>query len=475
MTRGVARPVATIARTMGMLVEGDSKVDVPYTDRKDEVGDAARAALAFKESLIRNAELEEVQREKARIEAARAREMADVVEHVGVAVAAAAQGDFSKRISVNTTEQHLRGLVDGVNTINEVVDRATGDISSALTSIAAGDLTRPVEADYKGRFGDLKAAVNETIARLSETVSTIQVTAGEVAVSAREISSGADDLSRRTEGQAASLEQTAATTEELSASVKNTAEASRQAVQLAEDARNVADQGGAIVQRAVQAMNRIEDQSQKIQQITSVIDTIAFQTNLLALNAAVEAARAGDAGKGFAVVASEVRSLAQRSSEAAKDIAGLISTSASEIAEGVGLVRSAGDALVKIVDSSAKVSATVAEISTATAEQAHGIDEMGQAISHMDQMTQQNAALSEESAASANSMLTQMQRLEQLVAAFRTSARVRPAVQAADPRRLQDAVASAFREMPDRAPDPAPAQRVRARATGTEGGRWEEF
>ena len=262
------------------------------------------------------------------------------------------------------------------------------------------------------------------------------------------------DLSRRTEHQASALEQTAATTEQLTASVKASALSSRSAVDLSGEATRVAQDGGSIVTRAVEAMTRIEQASQKITDITNVIDDIAFQTNLLALNAAVEAARAGEAGKGFAVVASEVRTLAQRSSEAAKDITGLINTSTAEVAEGVKLVRSAGDALGRIVDASQKVAGTVSEISSATVEQANGIDEMSQAVAHMDEMTQQNAALAEESAASAAFLATQTQTLNDLVATFRISRSASaPAAAMAAPAARQPAArpaAAGARNEPDR-------------------------
>jgi methyl-accepting chemotaxis protein len=189
---------------------------------------------------------------------------------------------------------------------------------------------------------------------------------------------------------------------------------------MAEEAMGVAEKGGSIVSNAVDAMNRIEAASRKIFDITGVIDEIAFQTNLLALNAAVEAARAGDAGKGFAVVASEVRTLAQRSGDAAKDITALIHESGAEVQQGVELVRSAGEVLSRIVEASRKVASTVADISAASGEQANGIDEMSQTVAHMDEMTQQNAALAEESAASATSLSDQINRLNQLVASFQT-------------------------------------------------------
>ncbi|MHB2170024.1 methyl-accepting chemotaxis protein [Alsobacter sp. R-9] len=419
-TRSVARPIRAIADVLSALGRGKVDVTVPFTDRVDEVGDAAKAADAFRQNLVRTSALEEQDRAQSRQREAVAAEMATVVGVVGSVVEAAARGDFSRRASIETTQPDLGKLVEGVNRINAVVDGATSEFAKVMGAIARGDLTATVTHAYAGRLDELKTAINTTVTRLSETVRVIQSTTVDVTNAAGEISVGANDLSSRTEGQAASLEETAATTEQLAASVKSSAGASRRAVGLAEEAMSVAEQGGAVVRQAIDAMSRIEGASQRITAITSVIDDIAFQTNLLALNAAVEAARAGEAGKGFAVVASEVRTLAQRSSEAAKDITALISSSASEVTQGVELVRTAGVSLDRIVSASSRVAATVSEISTATAEQANGIEEMSQTVAHMDEMTQQNAALAEESAASAASLTAQIRKLEDLIAAFRT-------------------------------------------------------
>ncbi len=407
---------------------------------------------------------------------------------VAAVVDAARKGDFSARLSLDDKDGFVRDIAMGLNQVSAVVEQSTTEFAQAMQAIAAADLTRPVSGDYHGVFATLKTAINETVDRLSSTVRTIQLTSADVGLAAREINMGADDLSKRTEDQASSLEETAATTEQLAASVKATAHASRQAASVATEAMQAAQTGGAIAGKAVDAMSRIESASTKISDIIRVIDDIAFQTNLLALNAAVEAARAGDAGKGFAVVASEVRTLAQRSSEAAKDISALISSSNSEVGEGVKLVRQAGEQLSQILAASEKVAATIAEISAASGEQASGIDEMSQAVAHLDEMTQQNAALSEQSAASAGSLSGKIAQLNDLVAAFKTGpddgragSAPAPRPVAAEPARLRQLAEVAFSHkapaprmaVPAPRPAPAPARKVANSRAGDAG--WEEF
>ncbi|MET3889356.1 methyl-accepting chemotaxis protein [Bosea sp. OAE506] len=299
-------------------------------------------------------------------------------------------------------------------------DKAVGYVTEAMVALSNNDLTYRMSEDMPREYRSIAEHFNEAMEKLSAMVSTIKATSASIAAASNEIQSGAGDLSSRTEQQASALEETAATTEQLAASVKTSAQASRQSVDLASEAATVAQRGGSIVATAICAMERIEEASKQISDITTVIDGIAFQTNLLALNAAVEAARAGDAGRGFAVVAAEVRALAQRSADAAKDITGLIASSDIQVTEGVKLVRLAGDSLQEIVDASGKVSARVNEISAASAEQANGIDEMSQTVSHMDEITQQNAALAEQSAASAKALGDQILTLNELIARFKT-------------------------------------------------------
>lgn len=388
----ITRPMDRLKGAMQHLAAGEFDTAVDGQERQDEVGEMARTVLVFKQNGLAMRQLES--------ETEQSRSTAD---------AARLQGE--KERAARVAEQQR--LADEQREVMAL-------LGNGLDLLSKGDLTCRIDAEVAVAYAKLRDDFNTAVTRLSETVMTIQATSADVGNSAREINTGANDLSKRTEEQASSLEETAATTEELAASVKASANASRQAVSLAHEAMTVAEQGGAIVSDAIEAMSRIELASQKIADIIRVIDDIAFQTNLLALNAAVEAARAGDAGKGFAVVASEVRTLAQRSGDAAKDISGLIGESGREVEQGVALVRSAGEALTQIVEASRKVSSTVTDISSASVEQANGIDDMSQTVAHMDQMTQQNAALAEESAASATSLMSQIQTLNALVATFRT-------------------------------------------------------
>ena len=386
----IARPVRALTGAMQELAGGHFDIVLPGLGRKDEIGDIAGAVGAFKIKAAEKAQLEaddvfvrqkaeaEVRAKAAEAEAALTQERAE---------AAAQQA------------QVVESLAEG------------------LRSLSAGDLTFRL-SDFPAAYQQIMDDFNTAISGLQETIQAIVSGTRDVASTAAEISSSTTDLSQRTEEQAAGLEQTSASMEQMSATVKKNAENAQQANTFAAGTREVADRGGAVVAQTVSAMARIEESSGKISDIISVIDEIARQTNLLALNAAVEAARAGDAGRGFAVVASEVRSLAQRSSAAAKDIKDLITNSTGQVQEGVALVNRAGSALTEIVESIKKVAEIVAEIASASTEQSTGIDQVNLALTQMDEMTQKNSALVEENAASAKALERQSQGMDERVSFF---------------------------------------------------------
>ncbi|MDN2672333.1 methyl-accepting chemotaxis protein [Janthinobacterium sp. SUN026] len=285
--------------------------------------------------------------------------------------------------------------------------------------VADGDLTAQIEASAKDETGQLLLALKDMNTSLLNIVSEVRAGTDSIATSSTQIAAGNQDLSSRTEEQAGSLEETASSMEELTSTVKQNADNARQANQLAASAAQVAVKGGAVVAQVVGTMESINASSNKIVDIISVIDGIAFQTNILALNAAVEAARAGEQGRGFAVVASEVRNLAQRSASAAKEIKTLIGASVEQVNAGSMLVAQAGSTMNDIVDSVQRVSDIITEITAASSEQSVGIDEINRAIGQMDAVTQQNAALVEESAAAAESMQHQAHNLAQVVSVFK--------------------------------------------------------
>ena len=346
-------------------------------------------------------------------------------------------------------------------------------------TVAAGDLRTHFGTPASDEIGDLMRALHGMNEALRKVVSEVQTGTNAIATASGEIAAGNQDLSARTEQQASSLEETASSMEELTSTVKQNADNARQANQMAVAASSVAERGGDIVSQVVNTMGAIDTASTKIVDIIGVIDGIAFQTNILALNAAVEAARAGEQGRGFAVVATEVRSLAQRSAAAAREIKTLIGDSVEQVNNGTRLVQQAGSTMSEVVDSVRHVTDIMAEITAASAEQSMGIDQVNQAIAQMDQVTQQNAALVEEAAAAAESMQDQAARLAQVAAGFQLE-HVTPAVapvRAARPvatRLAKPAAKSTTGRQPGIAARSAPATRkLQAQVAGEQD--WEEF
>ena len=332
---------------------------------------------------------------------------------------AAMRGDFSVRGDESRFEFGFRQMVVNLNQLMATADGSLADLSGLLRAIAQGDLTQHMQGEYEGVFARMRDDANATIATLTSIVGDIQQASQNITTAASEIAAGSADLSRRTEQQAANLEETAASMEELTSTVHQNAGHAQQANAQAMAAADVASAGGVVVGDVVATMAGIEQSSRKIADIISVIDGIAFQTNILALNAAVEAARAGEQGRGFAVVASEVRTLAQRSASAAKEIKELIDDSVARVASGSALVGQAGSTMREIVSSVQQVTAIMAEISAASQEQSGGIEQVSQTVVQMDQTTQQNAALVEETSASAHAMEAQAHALARAVAVFR--------------------------------------------------------
>jgi methyl-accepting chemotaxis protein len=398
--RNLLRRLCAIGDAMRRLSAGDTGLEVPAAEDRDEIGEMARAVRVFRDGAVARERLEGEAAEQRRSHA-----------------------DTQEKVA----QEQRRSLEEQRRSAHEqaYVVRA---LKAGLGKLSGGDLTFRLIEEFPPAYEEIKQEFNLTMTRLRETIQVLADSTREVSSASTEISTSTADLSQRAEEQAATLEQTSASLEEISAVARKTAENAQHASMSAGKARDSTSSNGQVVAKAVKAMARIEETSVKISDIIGVIDEIARQTNLLALNAAVEAARAGDAGRSFAVVASEVRSLAQRSAQAAKDIKQLLTSSAAQVRDGVHLVNTAGVALGEIRASIDKVADIVADIAAASAAQTGGLEQVNKALAQMDHVTQQNAALVQANATTAWALDQQAQAMNERVSLFHLEERAtRPA------------------------------------------------
>ncbi|CAN7482300.1 methyl-accepting chemotaxis protein [Pararhizobium sp. LjRoot235] len=410
--RGIAAPVRSLTAAMSRLAEGNLDNTGTDAERKDEIGEMARAVEVFRRNAL-------AMRDMKAQEAALHALSSDLQSSISAVVAAAVAGDFTGRIGKDYQNDDLNRFAGSVNELVGSIDQAVSEVRRVIAALADADLSQSMEGQFLGAFAELQQNVNATMLTLRSTMHNVRGAAGTIKESSAELSSAANDLSKRTEQQAAALEETAAALDEITATVRASSSRANEARDMVRETKESAGKSGEIVRDAVSAMSRIEGSSSRISQIIGVIDEIAFQTNLLALNAGVEAARAGEAGRGFAVVAQEVRELAQRSANAAKEIKTLISASASEVEGGVSLVRATGDALLEIEKLVLRVNDHVDSIATAAREQATALAEINTSVNHMDQMTQKNAAMVEETTAASETLADESRQLQTLLARFK--------------------------------------------------------
>ncbi|HEY9009380.1 MAG TPA: methyl-accepting chemotaxis protein [Devosia sp.] len=418
-SRSIAKPISRLNTTMDALAQGDLSVEVSGKERHDEVGAMARSVEVFRENALKISSMTDEERaasERRRIE--RTAMMQELQSSFGEVVDAAVDGDFSKRVPANFADAEINKLAASVNNLVDTVENGLRETGDVLAALAEQNLSVRMTGEHRGAFARLKDDINAVIDSLNRFVGGLKHTSNSLRTATREILSGANDLSERTTRQAATIEETSATMETLSATVVENARRAESASEMAQSVSQTAADGGAVMNRATDAMERITASSGKISNIIGLIDDIAFQTNLLALNASVEAARAGEAGKGFAVVAVEVRRLAQSAAEASSEVKALIEQSGSEVAAGSKLVSEAAAKLGAMLDAARQNRELLSSIADDNRAQAAQIAEVNVAVRTLDEMTQHNAALVEETNAAIEQTEAQAVELDRIVEVF---------------------------------------------------------
>ena len=419
----IVRPLVAVTRVTERLAQRDLRPVTGFDRQQGEIGRMAAALTVFRDGMIEQQRLQQEEREREEAERERvAREERDAREREEAQRAREAREEAEKRereMKELQAREAMRAEAEAQRKAHaEEQERVVSALALGMRKLADGNLAVRLDEAFPEAYEALRSDFNEAVTSLSDLIGQIAESAGRIDDSAAEISSASNELSRRTESSAATLEETAAALNELTSSVASAAEGAGHAKRVADMANSKAETSRKVVGEAISAMAEIEDSSKKISNIISVIDDIAFQTNLLALNAGVEAARAGEAGRGFAVVASEVRALAQRSSEAAREINSLISTSNGQVERGAKLVDDAGAALQEIIADVGEITQNVSEIAISAREQASGVDEINTATGLLDGTMQQNAAMTEETTAASQVLMNESRRLREMVQRF---------------------------------------------------------
>ena len=445
MARIIRNSVVEISTVATKMAEGDLQTEVPEVT-KTELGQLSSAIASFRDSILeaqkREAELQERERNEVETRRQQERDAAATAERTALAEAANeeqarktnekiaeeiasvvrsfAHGDFSKRLPVEDKKGTFKDLCVGINEIGEATETSLSAIKAAVEALAEGDMSHRVAGQYDGIFKLIIGSVNDAMDSLTKMVGSIRDSSMNMRDSTDSIASAAQDLAKRTENNAASLQETTVSLAALTTSVQEASGIAREASADAADVNQATHQGNILLQETVQAMEEIKKSSAAINKVIDLIDDISFQTNLLALNANVEAARVGEAGRGFMVVANEVRSLAGRSSEAAKEIAGLISLNDKSIGDGVALVDQSRSSLEAIATRVQEISDRIQRIAETSDQQSSGLAEVNDVCAHLDQSTQQNAAMFEETTAAINVMNEEAASLMGAVGAFKT-------------------------------------------------------